>query len=408
MNVNKERLRYLLHAYIADRMDGHEFKELKSYVSRMGSDDELHTLIDELWSTIDTERPLSISSDLIYRRIQHDPRVLGSSGEVARSANVFIRYSWQWVTGIAALLCVAAGLFMYRGLDNQPIDVTATDAVTPPILPGDNKAMLTLADGRVISLDEAARGDLAEQAGVRIVKTKDGQLSYEPINKSVGEEVIYNTVSTPKGGEYQLVLPDGTKVWLNAASSLRYPVRFTGDQRKVELVGEAYFEVTPVEASNAKLPFIVATTQQQVEVLGTHFNIKAYANEDETKTTLLEGSVRVSIPARGAFDVLKPNEQAIIKSGGKRIAVTTVDPSSAIAWKNGIFAFHDNTIVEIMNTIARWYDVTVEYEGGMPPKDKIFGGTISKFESFEKLLETIELTGTVKFKIAGRRVIVMT
>lgn len=413
MSVNKERLRYLLQAYIDDNLNEPEFEELKSYLAETGIETYLHEVIDELWAEVDVERPISVSSELIFQKIRNDPRVVDHNTHQEQGSNAVFRFPWRLTAGIAAMLCVAISLFLYfeLGMINNKNEETTYTALQQPILPGGNKAMLTLADGRVISLDDVTEGDLVEQAGVRIVKTADGQLFYESIPASEGDEIVYNAVSTPNGGEYQLILPDGTKVWLNAASTLRYPVRFTGDLRTVELTGEAYFEVKHTKISRTALPFVVKTVSQEVEVLGTHFNVKAYPEENITKTTLVEGSVRVSIPSSGnqpaAANILKPNQQSIIKSGNHHISVAQTDPTNAIAWKNGNFAFHDNDITEVMNTISRWYNVEVEYEGG-PPQNKIFGGTISKFESFEKLLETIALTGTVRFRIEGRRVIVMT
>src|SRR5690606_22733085 len=277
---------------------------------------------------------------------------------------------------------------------------------------GSQKATLTLADGRIISLDEASTGDLVEQGGFRIVKTGDGKLNHEKLTEVTGAMAGYHTIQTRRGGEYQLVLPDGANVWLNAASSLCYPAVFNGSRRSVELTGEAYFEVAKISGHDGQVPFVVNTANQEVEVLGTHFNIKAYPEDQTSKTTLLEGSVRVSLKSKlhksAVSSILKPNQQATISGSNQRISLATVDPVNAVAWKNGVFAFHDNTIVEVMNTIARWYDVEVEYVGENAPESKVFGGAISKFENFEKLLRTIELTGTVKFKIEGRRVIVMT
>lgn len=415
MNEKNVRLRYLLQAYITDRIAPIELSELKLYVSEINSDEGLYDIIDSLWSEIDDEQPLTVNSDLIFRKIINDPRILADKEEQETTlSHTKIKLSVRWVASIAAMLLVAASVFVYFYSDDRarsPATEASMAAAEQPVLPGGNKAMLTLADGRVIALDDIAEGSVVEQDGFRIVKTNDGQILYEPVDAGPTMEITYNTVNTPKGGEYRLVLPDGTKVWLNAASSLRYPVQFSGKERLVDLTGEAYFEVSHVKKRDGRVPFVVRTAQQEVEVLGTHFNIKAYPEEAATKTTLLEGSVRVSLNGAhyqpSVSSILKPNQQATIAKGSQHISLATVDPINAVAWKDGNFAFHDNTIVEVMNTIARWYDVEVEYEGDAV-KNKLFGGTISKFESFEKLLKTIELTGTVKFKIDGRRVIVMT
>lgn len=416
MEINNERLRHLLHAYVNNRIRSDEFQELKSYVAKQGDETDLYQAVDDLWTELDVNQPLPIRSDHVFRKILNDPRILADreQRETTRK-NLRIKRYWYSVAGIAASICIVFLLSPYVefGTDEQSGEMAAQTHMEAAIHPGGQKAMLTLADGRTISLGEVGDGALAEQAGFRIVKTEDGQLFYEPITAVTGDmEAMYNTVNTPKGGEYQLALPDGTRVWLNAMSSLRYPVRFTGDERQVELTGEAYFEVSGFTTGGRRLPFIVKTVDQAVEVLGTHFNIKAYPGENATKTTLLEGKVRVSIPQKAGSNttvanVLSPNQQATVKHGSHLISVVPVDPANAIAWKNGNFAFHNSDMVEVMNTIARWYDVDVEYEEEAV-KHKRFGGTISRFESFEKLLKTIELTGTVKFKIEGRRVIVMT
>jgi len=418
MSLNKDRLRYLFQQYMADTISHEELFELSVYVKDVYMQEELQDIIDELWASVSIEHSFALAGDVVYQRIITDCRVQGDlSKPVARmevSSGIRLIRSYK-VVGVAALFCIVIGLFWYT---NTNKDLSSTRAemhqkIQPElILPGGNKAMLTLADESVIILNEVKAGDLAEEAGMHIIKTADGKLMYEDMgSQSVKTAVpVFNTIKTPVGGEYQLILPDGTKVWLNAASSLRFPARFIDDTREVELIGEAYFEVNnQLSIIGRRVPFIVRTASEKVEVLGTHFNIKAYPNEDAAKTTLVEGSVRVSVSTDdGNFSpvILKPNQQAVSAAGSNYIRVINVDPINVVAWKNGYFSFYDENIKDVMSTISRWYNIDVEYKG--KTDDKIFGGTISRFETFEKLLQTIELTGTVKFRIEGRRVIVIT
>ncbi|SHF29361.1 FecR family protein [Pedobacter caeni] len=270
---------------------------------------------------------------------------------------------------------------------------------------GGNRAVLTLADGRKISLTDAVNGTIAEESGIKVTKTRDGQLVYVLSGKKTAEKQAgNNTITTPKGGQYQIILPDGTKVWLNAASSLVYPTAFSATQREVLLKGEAYFEVT--KQFPKKTPFIVQTDRAKVEVLGTHFNVNAYDNEPFTKTTLLEGKVGVSYPETTHAMVLNPNQQAWNDKKTVPIRVITVDPEYEVAWKKGWFMFNDERIESIMRKIARWYDVEVVYEGKTSAQ-QVFGGTVNKFENVSKVLEMLELTNAVHFKIEGRKITVM-
>jgi len=296
---------------------------------------------------------------------------------------------------IAAAAVVLIALSVVLFLNNR----TEPSPASTEILPGGNKALLTLGNGQKISLSDAANGNIANQANVSITKTANGELIYTIQN--MGDRSLpptYNTVETPKGGQFQVVLPDGTKVWLNAASSLRFPTYFSGTDRKVELTGEGYFEV----AKNKEMPFIVKTDGQQTEVLGTHFNINSYTDEGATRTTLLEGSVRVRTPT--AMQLLKPGQQALLKGGVLKVG--DVDIEVATAWKNGQFMFNDEHIEAIMRQISRWYNVEIEF-AHQPSDTKLFWGTISRFENVGQVLEILEMTKSVKFKIEGRRIIVL-
>jgi len=265
--------------------------------------------------------------------------------------------------------------------------------------PGQDKALLTLSDGTKIDLFKAKNGVIAEQNGITITKTIDGELSYQIINTKLNSRLIYNTLETPRGGQYRVILPDGTKVWLNAASHLNFPVYFPNAERRVTLDGEAYFEVK----ENKDKPFVVHTAHQQIEVLGTHFNVNSYKDDDQTKTTLLEGRIKVSFDRSKQSKVLKPGDQAM--QTGNQVAVKQVDVEESVAWKNGYFQFKDEQIASIMLKIARWYDVEVAYKKGVN-KQETFSGTISRFDNVSKVLEKLELTGVVHFQIEGRKILV--
>ncbi len=273
------------------------------------------------------------------------------------------------------------------------------------IEPGENKAILTLGDGSKIILDDAKNGVLANQGGNSVLKAAEGEVIYSflsEVNDSLVQDelapVVYNTIETPKGGKFQIKLPDGSKVWLNAASSLRFPTAFNGTKRQVELKGEAYFEVSP---DKSKI-FEVNTRNQVVQVLGTHFNINAYLDEPTVNTTLLEGSVRVSDLRTNISQLLKPGEQSQLSEHIEIINMKNTN--EAVAWKEGYFQFDEADINTVMRQIERWYDVSVVYEGNLP--NYRFGGEIERNLSLLQVLKILEKT-KVHFRLEGREVIVM-
>ena len=269
------------------------------------------------------------------------------------------------------------------------------------IKPGGDKAILILGNGRQIVLATAKNGILASQGNTVINKSANGEVSYQIKGGegTSGTELTYNTIQTPLGGQYQVILPDGSHVWLNALSSIRFPTQFTGKDRQVAITGEAYFEVVHDERKT----FIVIAGRQTVQVLGTHFNINAYNDEPSITTTLLEGSVKLS---DGNYSTLiKPGEQAILMNNNQEFKTAEADLEKTIAWKNGNFAFTDDGITTVMRQVSRWYNVDVVYQS--PVTQKVFMGSISRFSDFSKVLSTLQLTGLVHFKIEGRRVTVI-
>jgi transmembrane sensor len=309
---------------------------------------------------------------------------------------------WPRIAAVASILiCLCAVFYFYKQLGTNQL----TTSSTVDIAPGGNKAFLTLADGKRIALTDIKNGELAEQSGVKIIKATDGQLIYtiSSVSNETNKAKDYNTIETPNGGQYQVTLPDGSKVWLNAASSLKFPPSFSRlVNRRVELLrGEAYFEI----AKDKNHPFIVKSNGQEVKVLGTHFNINSYSDEQSTKTTLLEGSVKIEIvsgsrPKKGV--VIRPGQQSILS--GERIRIVDADIESDLAWKNQEFVFKGENIQSIMRKLSRWYDIEVNYNGDCSHLS--FYGVLSRSKNISSVLKLMENAGNVKFKIEGKKITV--
>ncbi|MBO9562851.1 MAG: FecR domain-containing protein [Niastella sp.] len=314
---------------------------------------------------------------------------------------------WGWAAA-AAILALYAGIYIWK-MNTKEAARTDYAVDTKYIEPGKNGAILTLADGTRVVLDSLGNGVVATQNGTQVL-LKNGALAYDAANAAAGA-VGYNMMVTPKGRQFQVTLPDGTRVWLNAASSLRYPTVFTGAERRVEVTGEAYFEV----AHNAKMPFRVnAHNKAAIEVLGTHFNVNAYENEKATSTTLLEGKVKVaetdSLLSTPDSRLLKPGQQAQVvhrsNTGGAGVMVVNnnVDINKVMAWKNGLFNFEGASLGEVMRQIERWYDIEVAYEKGIPNIE--FEGKMTKDVPLKDLLVMLEKSD-IHFRIEDRKLIVL-
>lgn len=342
------------------------------------------------WYAKDQEKPLEIEAGFatdetaqrnrMYSRIQFRDKP-----ERAKSFKI---YRWAIAASITILMCLGIFIFQKNNDSHTPVQY-ASD-----IPAGKNQAFLILANGKKIALNAAANGQLAEQAGSTVIKKEDGQLVYH-FTDNQSSSVEENTIETPLGGQYSIVLPDQTQVWLNSGSSITFPTSFaSAKNRNIKLSGEAYFEV----AHDSRKPFIVNAGKQEVKVLGTHFNVKAYADEPAIKTTLAQGSILLNNEL-----LLHPGEQAINNQQG--ITVEPVDAEYAMAWKEGKFRFHNQPVKELMRDVARWYNVEVVYRGNM--QDKEFSGVVSRFDNVSKILNVLESTNTVHFQIEGRRIIVM-
>ena len=321
-------------------------------------------------------------------------RIKGRMSFVPRKKNARIRNIWVYGAAAAVLLFVVIGFWLVKtnkGPDQAPpiAQVNAND-----LWPGKDRAVLTLSDGKTIALDSIQAGKSIQQDNT-FVSIDSGRLAYSKTDaQQLVSHVDYNTLTVPAGGQYKIVLPDGTRVWLNAASSLKYPVTFTGSKRSVELTGEGYFEV----AKDASHPFEVRALGSVVQVLGTHFNVNAYSNEPALRVVLAEGSVKLN-----ESTLLKPGEQASIAADGK-VKTTAADVETTLAWTKGEFNFKETPLPDILRQIARWYDASVEDQTQITEH---FNAKISRRVPVSRLLHFLEGTGTVHFKIEDKKIIVI-
>ena len=389
-----DRLRHLLHAYMENNISETEFDELVLLIHKTGEDEALDAAIDQAWNELDQHTAIDVNSERIYDQILADPRLLSNK---ATSKKYGIRNIWPVIAGAAALICM--GIFLYiqqRQNDKNISDLTIVQSTkrSPSIAMGSKRALLTLSNGEQIMLDSMSEKMLSQQLGTRVKKTQGKLLYIDDARHQEDKPSQQNTISTPSGSEFELLLPDGTNVWLNAGSSITYPTHFNGTYRAIKLLGEAYFDV----AKNKDQPFVIDANGTQIKVLGTQFNVHAYQNEETVKTTLVTGAILVKSKK------LKPGQQAITFPTSERVTISAVDLQEATAWRQGYFYFADEKLPTVMKTLARWYDIDVSYSGDL--HNKTFGGTISRYEDFNKLLKAIELTGSVHFQINGRRVMV--
>ncbi|HWW43421.1 FecR family protein [Pedobacter sp.] len=392
----KERIKYLLEQFEKGRLNTSETRELWFLVN-----EEEEGVAEGIEAMLSVQEHLHAVPEVDVIAYDEMLDAILSADRPFKPKKIFLMPSHYWAAAAMLFAVLSLGLYFYLSPAGQHNKHSSKYAVE--IRPGGNKAILKLADGSEISLTDSGKGTLADRSGIRVTKTTDGSVMYQviPGNEQPEKQAGYNTISTPRGGQYQIELPDGTRVWLNSASSLKFPQSFAQMKtRAVELKGEAYFEVF----KNKKQPFQVRTgvaesgRTQLIEVLGTHFNVNAYADEASTKTTLLEGLVRVNSGTE-----LRPGEQAVLNQG--HVRVVQVDTEEAVAWKNGYFIFTNEDIYSIMRKISRWYDVEVVYEGKIT--DNTFNGPVSRSSKVSEVLDILELTKTVHFKIEGRRITVM-
>jgi transmembrane sensor len=379
--MTRRQYELIYEKYLAGEASSDEINQLKTYAD----DFELQT-------------SAGLDEENYQFREQHILNKITHTLQPGRQPNR-LRYL-LWLSAAAAVIIFAvSGLLFFRNNSantSVPRSATAGMIKQNDVAPGANKAILTLASGKKVILNSVTNGTIAQHGGIVVKKLADGKLQYTVQGSQVAD-IANNTISTPRGGQYQIMLADGTKVWLNAASSLKFPTAFKGKERTVELTGEAYFEV----AKNKEMPFTVKFNNTQVQVLGTHFDIMAYPDETETKTTLVEGSVRVS--NNTDMQILMPGQQAIATKNG-HMQIVKANVEEALAWKNGYFIFRNADLRQIMKQAERWYDVDVVYDGDI--KSRTFGGRISKYKNISELLKNLELAGNIHFKVSGNKVTV--
>jgi transmembrane sensor len=388
--MTEQRVRYLFQRYFINVCTEAESLEFLHLLKQGQQDEDLLRVMEECWETYTSDRqaPGGMAERVLAGATRPRPGLLRS---------MLLSYRLRVASAAAVLILLAGALFLTGQRPEKKTPPRETAVQKHDILPGGDKAILTLSNGRQIVLDSAANGKLAEQGRTRIIKLDNGQLAYVG-GSSNPQDAAYNTISTPNGGHYNVVLTDGTKVWLNAASSLTFPSAFKGSSREVQLKGEGYFEVAP----DPSKPFLVKVNDMKVTVLGTSFNIMAYKEEDAVRTTLLDGSVRLSGPVRTRM--LTPGQQVSYNTEGEIRLVNEADPDEAIAWKNGRFQFSSTNIQVIMRQIARWYDVKISYEGDV--KNETFSGSTPMTGNVSEILKMLELTHTVHFDITDKTITV--
>ncbi len=392
--MEKKQFIRILHRYVEGKATKEERELIETYYNLLLAKSKLESVNNEIGNKGSEKRLLNEIWNEIHEKERLKIRISG------------LTKVWRVAAALAVLFGIGAILYTLKirqERERRAIAATALQNRGEEIKPGGNVAVLTLANGKKVLLDSASNGSLAQQGNISVIKLNNGQLAYKLTHSTGGNEnqLVYNTLNTPRGGQYEIVLPDGTKVWLNSASSLHYPVAFSGKTRTVEMTGEGYFEIAP----DAQKPFIVQVGEdEKIEVLGTRFNVNSYREEGEIKTTLQDGSIRVMGGAKSV--ILKPNEMAGFdkETGDMEIGKANVD--AVIAWKNGLFYFDNTNIKEIMAQVSRWYNVKVVY-GTKELDHKIYSGTLPRYSEVSALLKMLEMTGTVHFKTDGRTITVM-
>ena len=398
MEKDENYSKRLLELYLENRCNPSQLEEVLTFLEKDSSNRLLLLQLQEQFkhsssttaSEISPEQSQYIRESLL-RRI-NEPKVVRMQ-----------KSRWKFIAA-ACVIILMIGVGYYFSKTEVPKNtgnLAKTRIKSSPfkndIPPGSDKAILTLADGSTIVLDDAQDGDLTHQGNTKLIKL-NGKLAYDPLKNNPGE-IVYNTISTPRGGKFKIELPDGSLVWLNAASSLHFPTAFTGKSRKVEMTGEVYFEI----ARNKDNPFIVNVNGSEVQVLGTHFNVMAYNDEDAVKTTLLEGSVKFVSGTNSSM--LVPGQQSQLLKNGEIKTLNHVDTDYVISWKNGMFHFENADIEDVMRQLSRWYNVEVVFKG-QKLHDPLHA-ELPLNTNLSDALNALESTGSAKFEIEGKKIIVI-
>lgn len=392
-----DRLRYLYKRYCENRCTTAEWHEFMALLQLLKDDEQLHALLDEAWDDqqeTQLEALAKLQLEHVFQQIVDEPKPK-------------TRFWKTWHVGLAAAVsCIFIGLYFLH-IKQEPLKKAGVQTFVhvDDVPPGENKAVLTLEDGRRVDLESLNLGEIAQIDGIDANKAAEGLIIFNEDNHTEESNRLKrpqrNTISTPRGGEFKLKLPDGSLVFLNASSSISFPSRFSPDERRVELEGEAYFEVNNKDKrGHLQAPFIVHTANQEVQVLGTSFNVQAYPDQQHNYTTLVTGAVKVSTgmsPMDRTEKILKPGQQATVEGAGKAIAVKQIDLEEITAWKDGYFLFNNEPLQGIMEKVSRWYNVEVHYEGNV--HDLRFFGIYARAKSLKSLLANMELTEKIRFDI---------
>ena len=394
--MDKKSILTLLDRYLKSQSNTKEKEKLDEFFEENSNSIEASKSIENV----------SKLEDKIFNYIQ-----FGIKEQVKKESTLNRMPYLQIAASILVIFLFSTTIYFYRSslASKSQLPIAQGVAKIEDKQPAKNIAILTLGNNSQIVLDEASNGEIAQESGVSILKTDKGELIYKIRNSnklSNNDLNKYNTISTPMGGKFKVILPDGSLVVLNAASTLKYPVHFDEKLRKVSFTGEAYFEIAKLEDKRKKrVPFYVYSNDQIVEVLGTHFNINSYDNEEYSKTTLLEGSVKIineksAAPAK----ILKPGQQAVIKRGDIQTKIMIADEAQALAWKDGYFLFKNTNIKDVVNELERWYNIDIQYEDEMEFEN--ITGYISRNVKISSVLKMLQLSGIVNYEISGSKIII--
>jgi len=404
MNNLPNRISHLISKHLNDELNDEEKQELNEWVQQSEDHQRFFSQFTDEEAFAATLEEYETGKGIVLSKIKEAIRF---NEQPQTKGGMIWWLNRRRLTAAAASIIIAGGALMWWNINKKEKPVTKTAIVqpTPNRQPASEGAVLKLADGKEIILDNTQNGAVAIQGNTQVTK-QGGLLSYN--NKDAGNTILYNTLSTPKGKIYKLLLADGSLVWLNAASSIRFPTAFTNDERNVEITGEVYFEVTKDPNKPFRVYFSSSLTggeerEGAVEVLGTHFNINAYANEDAVRTTLLEGSVKVSAISNKQSATLRPGEQVSMSQSLHLSQPVPVQTKKVMGWKDGYFSLDDLSLEALMREVERWYDVEVEYENGVPAK--AFFGKVNRDLSLFDFMEGLKDWG-VRFRLEGRKVII--
>ncbi|MEP7259489.1 MAG: FecR domain-containing protein [Flavitalea sp.] len=387
-NMDVSQAKALLQRYREGEITAEEKQLVEDWYQRLVDKGEWN------WARGEKEAMSSAMKSYLLNSIAESAIPASQTGSIRLLRTGWLRYA----AAILLLLGTVSAYFLLSPRPQQQASLTHASSIKTvhDIEAGKSGAILTLSDGSSITLDSATSGVLSTQGSAKVVLS-NGQVAYKTENMR-SSETVYNTMSTPNGRQYKLLLPDGTAVWLNAASSITYPTAFTGKERKVSITGEAYFEVT----KDPSKKFLVSAVGAITEVLGTHFNFNAYNDEKDLKVSLLEGAVKVIKDE--TVSMLAPGEQAQIRANGQSIINKNIDLDEVMAWKNGLFYFDRTNLMTIMLQVERWYDADIIYQGDV--KEMNFSGAIPRKENISEVLKMLELTGVIHFRVEGKKVYV--